>query len=98
MTKKISTIYNETLTAVKNLKQNMSFEEKEKILKIIDQNKKYFGLTINVDVMSFEELKNIPILIMDHVEMTKRNRDIISLKILKKKIEEEPEFMERFNF
>lgn len=30
MTKKISTIYNETLTAVKNLKQNMSFKERVK--------------------------------------------------------------------
>lgn len=98
MTRKISTIYEETITAVKNLNHNMTFKEKEKSLKIINQNKKYFGLTINPYVMSFKELKNIPILITDHIEMAKRNRNIISLKILKKKIKEEPKFIKKFNF
>ena len=80
MKRKISNIYEETINAIKNLNHNMTFKEKEKSLKIINQNKKYFGLTINPYVMSFKELKNIPILIRDHIKMEKRNRNIIGQK------------------
>lgn len=96
--RKISIVYDETITAVNSLKKDMDFEEKEKILKILKNNKDYFGLTINPYVMNYDELKKIPIWIMDHIEMYKRGFNLVTFTLMKKKIKEEPEFLERFNF
>lgn len=96
--RKISTVYDETIQAVKDLQEDMAFEEKEKILETLKKNKDYFGLTINPYVMTFKELKNIPILIMDHIEMYNRGFTLVTFNLMKQKIKEEPEFLERFNF
>ena len=84
--RKISIVYDETLQAIKDLKEDMGFEEKEKILKTLKNNKDYFGLTINPDVMTFKELKNIPILIMDHLEMYSMGFNLVTFNLMKEKI------------
>ncbi len=98
MTRKISTVYDETITAIKSLKPDMAFEEKEKILETLKNNKDYFGLTINPYVMNYDELKRVPIWIMNHLEMYKRGHNLVTFTLMKEKIKEEPEFLERFNF
>jgi hypothetical protein len=48
--------------------------------------------------MNYDELKRIPMWIMDHVEMYKRSFNLVTFTLMKQKIAEEPEFLERFNF
>nr|WP_302577965.1 hypothetical protein [Methanobrevibacter arboriphilus] len=96
--RKISTVYDETITTINSLKEDMSSKEREEILETLKNNKDYFGLTINPYVMTFKELKNIPILIIDHLEMYKRGFNLVTFTLMKEKIKEEPSFLERFNF
>lgn len=98
MTRKISEVYDETIKVINELHQGMTLKEREKILKILKENKDYFGLTINPYVMTYDELKNIPILITDHLEMYKRGHNLVTFSLMKQKTAEEPDFLERFNF
>lgn len=98
MRRKISIVYDETITAINSLKPDMDLEEENKILEVLKNNKDYFGLTINPYVMTYDELKRIPIWIMDHLEMYKRGHNLVTFTLMKEKIAEEPEFLERFNF
>lgn len=98
MSRKISVVYDETINAINSLKPDMDFEERENILKTLKDNKDYFGLTINPYVMTYDELKCVPILITDHIEMFKRGHNLVTFTLMKQKIAEEPEFLERFNF
>lgn len=98
MTRKISVVYDETINAINSLKPDMDFEEEKKILEVLKNNKDYFGLTINPYVMTYDGLKRVPILITDHIEMFKRGHNLVTFTLMKEKIAEEPEFLERFNF
>lgn len=96
--RKISEIYQETITAIDKLKPSMSWEEEEKIYKIIIKNKNDLGLQLNLYVMNYEQLKSIPTIINKNIEMATKSYESVHLKTLKRKLEEEPSFIEQFNF
>ena len=96
--RKISVIYDEIMTTIQNIDHNMSPKKRDKLLKIIKENKKYFGLNINPYVMTHNELKDIPMLIRDNMNLVRKNSPLLGLKLLKEKIIEEPKFLEQFNF
>jgi hypothetical protein len=95
---KLSEIYNETITAVKNYNPNMSLEEKEKFYNIIKKNKRSLGLHVNPRVMTYDEIKIIPSLIDRNIRMSMKCDDLSFLKELKRLLEEDPDFKESFNF
>ncbi|MCC7561978.1 MAG: hypothetical protein KO253_04010 [Methanobrevibacter arboriphilus] len=97
MTRKISIVYDETINAIKSLKPDMGLEEENKILEVLKNNKDYFGLTMNPYVMTYDELKRIPIWIMDHLEMYKRGHNLVTFTLMKEKIAEEPDFLKQFD-
>lgn len=97
MRRKISIVYDETINAIKSLKPDMGLEEENKILEVLKNNKDYFGLTMNPYVMTYDELKRIPIWIMDHLEMYKRGHNLVTFTLMKEKIAEEPDFLKQFD-
>jgi len=96
--KKISEIYKETKTAIKKLRPNMELKERNKIYDTILKNREYLGITFNPYVMNEERIKELNIDIIDNIEMASRNTQLLKLRKLKRKIEEEPSFIQQFNF
>ncbi|KZX15274.1 hypothetical protein MBCUT_15990 [Methanobrevibacter cuticularis] len=96
---KISEIYSETITAIRELRMDSSDEEKEELYKIINKNKNYLGFdNFEAEMISYWKIKDLELEIHKNIRMASQGSNSISLKDLQEKLEEEPTFIEQFNF
>ncbi|KZX16669.1 hypothetical protein MBCUT_07070 [Methanobrevibacter cuticularis] len=98
--KKISEIYTETIKAIRDFQPGKTTEkEKDRIFNTINENKKYLGFDhFNPNLMTYERIKELEHDIHDNIVMASHGSQFVFLSDLKKKLKEEPSFLEQFNF
>lgn len=90
--------YTEINNALQQIQKAKTQKEFDKYNEIIKEHKYLFGIIANPKVCTPEELKLIPISLMDNIVSASRGSRLVHLRDLQEAIADEPEFLEQFNF